>query len=589
MNFTSKEFSYEVGEFSEESLCQIICDYNKSDETKTKEKLLFRYLCQYLNHGRIVPRDEESLPTGPGEFIKTYLIEPQYLSQSFLKDYKNYYSETFSRFEKATLRIHFFSSSFDQDYFVQYVLSQLEPSKIDEINNSYQGFIVIKPLPNASFGEIFLKTPVHLQSVVKCQAEKIIRLAGKNLTIKGLFFQEQNNDISVCATNALWSAFQQTALIFNSLCPEPSEITLLAGLDTTGNRQMPSSKGFTHLQISTAIHKVNLVPEMRVRTSKGGSINGTNSMELPGIKSYENQPSFTNGDSINVLQNGNLKRFMYAYLRIGIPVLYGFEMPKEDQKPDDEANLLNQHLVTAIGYVFGNQFFSKNQESDFISRADKIKSIIVHNDALGPYSEIFFHGVADEKLWQYMVSIEFPDGNPQKAYSRSVIVPVLPEIKINYDSISHAVREVDLILSNYSNPSKGIQSHSGNLIWDIYLQTKEGYLEEILKEKNLEPAKKLDILNRRYPSFIWIARAFDAQTDTDLSNPAFELLYDATDSPKGFCLLYVNYLQNQYRSFFTEAVEEFMKNTFPEIKDLGDGLYETLIISQKHLDFFKNH
>lgn len=553
---------------------------------ETLGKVLYHYFQDFFIYGKI-PTKEDVIDSN-STFIKTLVFENFHLDNYFFKDYENFHCKSTIFIEKFTSRVHLFSNSFDKTYFESYLLGKTDLDSSCKLEENYQGFLIIKPTINATIGEVFLKPPmILLQSAnITCLVNRKVFFGGKQWELNGLSFQEQDKDISICATNALWIAFHGCSNIFKNIIPAPSEITISAGFDEFGNRLLPSTRGLNHRQISNAINYVGLISETRVRTPQSTyKLNHT-------------------------LVNKNLKRFLYGYLNLGIPILLGYEIPKADtnisindlQYLTGDETALDQHLVTVLGYKLEKETPREFQEEtdDFNSVADFIESLVVHDDSLGPYAEIIIENSPsseiknrtenrlsfEEIIKQYRLSIKIPRDNGEIAYTRSLVVPLSPDIKVSYEKVSQAIREINTLISlsnendndNYENPF--------TLIWDVCLQNEEFYLKNYLKGTKLTKRKKLELLTYPYPKYFWVARALNFKPGESLEAfvPLFEFLYDSSGSPNGFCLFKVNFFKKEYKDILVNSISLFLDEIILDMEYSNPEEYTQIIISKRHLN-----
>lgn len=161
-------------------------------------KIHFKYLLNYLFY------DIDGLN------IKTIVIEKNYTSESYLDDYFNYYSKCYHSYKKQCRRIHFFDTSFEKQKFIEV----LTINKKEEIWSSYQGHIVIKPLPKGVIGASLISPYKNKDKrYYTATREYNVTLFGKKLKIKTMPYQEQDSIVGSCASASLWFAFHITLII----------------------------------------------------------------------------------------------------------------------------------------------------------------------------------------------------------------------------------------------------------------------------------------------------------------------------------------------------------------------------------------
>ncbi|GHU90043.1 hypothetical protein FACS1894155_07870 [Bacteroidia bacterium] len=272
--------------------------------------------------------------------IGTIIRENDYTCLNYLDDYANYYARCYTLYEKHCRRIHFFSETFQEEYF-----SNMLQDPKHKTWKTYQGCMVIKPLPKGVFGITYLNT-YQKQNAAKnryytCLSLKKINLFGHELEIETMPFKEQDGIVASCATTALWMAFQKTSELFNTKAPSLSEVTILAGDKTSNSGKIFPSKGLEVYQVCKAINNNGLISELRT----------------------------------DLANERYFKGYVYAYLKGNVPILLGLRFPSNEE-----------HLVTINGYRFGQS----SNEIKYIS--DKIERLYVHDDQIGPFTRLIING-----------------------------------------------------------------------------------------------------------------------------------------------------------------------------------------------------
>lgn len=459
-------------------------------EQKIENTFHYRYFINYLY--------KES----NGLKASTVIIENDYTSVSYLGDYINYYAHCYFPYQKQCRRVHFFGAKFDLDTFLNMV--QLDSPK--ENWESYLGNIVIRPLPRGVIGATLIKPYEKKQNrFYTAIKEYSINLFGKPLKIKTLPYQEQDGIVHSCASSALWFALQKAADLFQSSVPTPSDITISAGFDTfyTG-KNFPSSSLEIN-QICKAIAATGLISEVR------------------------DASDFTSDSKW-------AKSFMYAYSRMGIPILLGINLENE-----------GAHLVTMNGYRFQEledpiDITKSNIKLDLISTY--INKVYAHDDQIGPFARLEFLTNSTYQLktscWENIKS-ETALG----ADISVIIVPLKNSIKVTFEHILDRITLIDFLLRKLLSVS---------FKWDIFLIESNSYKDHIRKKLGKNSKYDVDakeILLKSLPQYIWVAQAKifvqnDGRTESHL---IFDLIYDAVD---------VNlkpYYTNIYNRTFKEIID----------------------------------
>lgn len=336
-------------------------------------------------------------PNHDGLNARTILVEPPYVSQSYLIDYANYYAHCFAPYERYCKRVHFFAKVFTQDE----LLDALPRGDDHHIWAAYLGYVVVKPLP-APIGATLLRPYTdgnQKQRRYPVRRPYPVSILGHKLTIETLIFQQQDTNVSACATTALWMAFHKTAFLFQTKLPSPYHITGSAGnLFHNNGRNFPN-RGLDTYQILNAIESVGLVSEYR-------------NYAVP------TEATIEAGESTRQLQQA--KAFIYAYLRIGLPVLLFIHLKN-----------LGGHLITATGYREPQPGHTYSGSTALLS--DGIERMYVHDDGIGPYSRLGFNDAGGHLETAWPLHGDWSQREP--AALVAVAVPIVSDVRIQYEQV----------------------------------------------------------------------------------------------------------------------------------------------------------
>ena len=119
-------------------------------------------------------------------------------------------------------RLHFFRDKLDSKVIAEAV--NKDRKAIDQLQSSYLGFIVVKPLPSTVIGRTCLVTYGNKDRERNFPTVQNypVHILGIELNVSSLPFQEQDTDVAACATSALWSVFNSTGRIFQHSIPSPA-------------------------------------------------------------------------------------------------------------------------------------------------------------------------------------------------------------------------------------------------------------------------------------------------------------------------------------------------------------------------------
>jgi len=418
---------------------------------------------------------------------KSIIVEEQYISKDFFSDFSSYYSLCFKDYPKYCKRLHFFKEVYDKATFQSIIFNK---NNNKDFENSYIGFIVVKPIPFTIIGFTLLKNyPFSSKNSSReyfGTREYIIHLFGYKLKIRSLAFQEQDSVLSACATTAIWSTIQKAAdLDYQITIKSPYEITKDAGLmSSDGSRLFPNKNGLSILQMCQALTSSGLVVEVRhFRNSLGIYIQGSNSY---------------------------LKKLVYAYSPIGIPIIIIVNVPN--------GNSYDLHELAANGYKYSKSKIVPPR-SEISWKSDDIEKIYVHDDQVGPFARVEFKS-NDTLITNWTIN-----NGDKPTFTSSVLIPVFPKIRLSYDSIEAITIVIDEILSTAFN-----QIITFDFYWDIRVQFSEDYKNEIRLSTD-DNSIKSKIQLKSLPKYIWISSCYVGETIV------FDFIFDATEVANSMFLL----------------------------------------------------
>lgn len=431
----------------------------------------------------------------------TIVTERKYTDRDYLEDFAAYYVRCFGdKYPAICARLHFFQGKLGEEHFRSATTGE-------DLNNRYLGFIVVRPLPHACIGRTCLKTYNHdghrYYPVTRpCKAH----LLGFELAVDSLPFQQQDKAAAACATSAIWSALQGTAMLFQHRVYSPVEITRIATSQFPGLRRAFPNKGLNPTQMCAAVREAGLEPEM-----------------------------------IGVESEPSLQSTAYAYLRARIPILlnvalFDFSDGMVPEPYNRDWNL--GHAVAITGYSLGRCQTTPLPESGTLLRATRIDKLYVHDDQLGPFARLEFGGPTglvkfdgEERELGFSLRSFWPGRGGQLGdvcfAPWTLVIPVYHKIRVDFDTILQSVIRYEGKLRKKSNldlPALGVE-------WDIRLTTAAEFKADIRSQELVNDEVKWAVLSKPYPRFLWIASAC-FQT-----SPMIDLIFDATDVPVSSSLL----------------------------------------------------
>jgi hypothetical protein len=449
----------------------------------------------------------------------TIVVEHPYVDHDYLDDYAAYYAKCFHPYDRFCARLHFFTCTFTEDDFVSILRGVTTDSALSaaELNSSYLGFVVVKPLPGSFIGRTCLRTyPSENRRFYPTTRNYESHLFGISLSVEAVPFQEQDSTVAMCATSALWSALHGTGKLFQHSLLSPVEITKAATLNSDDPMRFLPNVGLTDEQIARAIRSVSLEPYF-----------------------------------VAVHNSYVLRSTVYAYLKGHIPLLLDIDLVDVNATEERNAtsgairapasavndqgdgrftisgNAMGSHEVAVVGYCLGGQP-EPLQESGFLLTATRVDKLYAHDDQIGPYARM----AVDSRgflstSWRGDTSMQ---QGTVWAIPGNLLVPLYNKIRIPFEKVHDAVLPLDSVLEELR--SDGAIPLSERLEWDIFLIASNDLKDEILHAAEIKGKYKQSILSRPMPRFLWRALA---RCGTE---KVVDLLFDATDIDKGRLFLF---------------------------------------------------
>jgi len=449
-----------------------------ADDASSKPQIL--YLYKYLK----------------GLQCASILVEHIYVDHDYLDDYCAYYARCYSQYRRQCRRAHFFKEQIEDIDFDK-LATTLEPSLTDKLKDSYLGYVVLRPLPDAVVGKTVLATwddrnePRHYSCVRSYEAN----LFGLRLQIDSLASQEQDTILAACATVSLWSAFQKVAPYYHTHIPTPSEITKAATQYTQTARPIPS-RGLSIEQICHAISENGLVPEV-----------------------------------YDVNRDTPLNSLIYAYVSGRLPVILGMRDPSSS----------SWHAVTICGYRLEDTVQCPSETAHTISLRQfyigrRIKEFYVHDDNLGPFTRLDSvhnsQASVSQRLNPRTFRREMYMGNTlvsEEWIPHVLIVPVYHKVRLRFATVQDAlnsfdsyIRSLNVILPNGAK--------FADVEWDVRLMDITQLRDWAFKDQGISESDKLSLLMRSRPRYVWVSTAYVRKTNL------ISVLSDATDMDRSFSL-----------------------------------------------------
>ncbi|TGD72640.1 hypothetical protein E4634_14045 [Mangrovimicrobium sediminis] len=209
---------------------------------------------------------------------KTLIVEPNYFDRDYLDEFAAFYGTSARGYKNICRRVHFFDSGEICRDLLERALSD-DKGAIKHFNDSYIGYIILRPLEAAPFGRTVLRhypqgnqQPTRIDTPARTYT---CHLAGLELRVEGLAWQQQDRGVSACATIGIWTLLHSSAFDDVHAIPTTADITRAAHLNSSlGNRPFPQS-GLKIEQMLEAILAHDLAPVITNPDAPGGYFSKT--------------------------------------------------------------------------------------------------------------------------------------------------------------------------------------------------------------------------------------------------------------------------------------------------------------------------
>jgi hypothetical protein len=497
----------ECAAFSRSTFIQAVQQASHSSETAPNEQT--KYLAGYLE------RDLSA---------KTLLVERHYIDRHFIEEFSAYYGRCLAPVPNACTRLHAFSLAFDTqalDERIRQAASGGFEQVLEELQEAYLGFIVVRPLPSVPLGRTVLRCPAGLETrKYETTVDYSVHLLGFELSVRGIAFQQQDVAVAACATTAIWTALQRMARHEGGRTPTPSAITQ-AAVKHVGHpgRPLPGRDGLTTIQICEALRAFEFGPEV---IQAGATVQGCE----------------------------KFRKLLGIYLRSGIPVILSV-VDRSRGEP-------RGHAVTVVGYREGGTPLESNERLGVIDGRGRrdlevvpvsltntaFDRLFIHDDRLGPYASASLEAVAGEE--GLYLRIKHPDDSPPDQFQvRHATVPLYPKLRSNAKDLLGSAFDLTPVIPRGSSVSLELYfTRSGSYMASLY--------EMRLDTNRLIHIQRSASLSR----YVGIARWY---VDGE---PVLDSVWDTTDirrRKRGECeaLLATVALHPKYEGFVDRCAEDY--------------------------------
>lgn len=402
---------------------------------------------------------------------KTIVVEEDYIDRDYLEDYAAYYDRCFRDYPRRTHRLHFFDLAFEKDDFDAFLAKEESSLSEQSLQDSYLGFVVVKPLPQSVVGRTCLRTypSDNGRRFFPSLRTYEVHLFGFRLEVQSLAYQEQDTVVAACATSALWSCFQGTGKLFQHSIPPPVEITEWAGEHMPENIVVASARAFpnaglTASQMAYAVRRVGLEPVV-VGTKNRHGLNGV----------------------------------AYAFLKGRIPCVLVCSLKEWDGSAFVS---MGQHAVAITGFSLIETPPQSFVDTGFQLRSARIDKLYGHDDQVGPFARMCWPAPEDAAAGLPVDEGILRTSWPGAVYAQIgfVLLPLYHKIRIPYSEIHDAMLELDRY-------AEGIRARLEPEVlraeWDIYLTTASDYKASVREHYPAWGVDPRESLYKELPRFLW--------------------------------------------------------------------------------------
>ncbi len=430
---------------------------------------------------------------------KSVLIERHYIDRDYMEDYAAFYSKSVRRIPNFCQRIHFFRSLSVE---IRKQLSGLKglartesldtfkKSCADFSRKEYLGFSVIKPLAGCPVGRTVL---LHLPEVSEdgntreftCTRPYRAHVAGVELTVHGLAFQQQDVGVSACATTAIWSALHKVRDLEEIAAATPAQITTLAAQYT--------------------------LPFGRAMPSEGLSID----QMCMAVQAFGVSPSLYNADDFNTARG-----HLYSASQSGIPSVLILREIGSD----------NYHAVTVVGH----KIYPQHRQTLIADKVDDpsgdLVALYIHDDRHGPYLRADLG--RDEAGLKFQILIDSNLREPEEWKLTHILIPLHGKIHLSFGDLRVLVTD-HLIPAWHAAAYEYLKSETTNSVtFQVRLLQPNTYAQELLRDQRPSMAD-LNVLLTTIPfsRYLGIVRL-----TSELTEP-IEVLIDTTSTMRNVTCL----------------------------------------------------
>jgi hypothetical protein len=459
-----------------------------------------------------------------GNPAQTMVFEEEYADKQYAEDYAQYFARALHGYPKLCSRVHFFRNDFSKFQFVSALESGGADPLLQQMQESYIGFLVIRPIPRTFIAKLCLNF-ADLEDVHLIKSSTEVSLFGLSLNVDSVPFTEQDRIVAACASAAIWSYLAATPGLGKKAAPSLSGITSAATLNSHKAIRTFPAQGLSADHIVSAFQRFNLEPVWL-------------------------------HDNIND-EFEKFKESQYSYLKNNIPVLMGVKV--YERTSIGGFSLKGLHCVCVVGFrkKAGQLYIDSKASASVVG--ENLNRLYVHDDRYGPYQELDLENLVDlgngEKAIPLVTRLDKSEnvdqsGGKQFFVPQTCLIAVDHKIRIPYSEIRNHCLAFGAFITNFLAYERSIANHlTGEQnsflrdaeklldpIWDIYLTPSNALKEELLASQNVRTFNsalpKSALLSTNFPKHVWRCRLI-SRDHFAIDTVMTDLLFDASDIPQG--------------------------------------------------------
>jgi len=435
---------------------------------------------------------------------KTVLVERNYIDYEYRDEFSFLYSKAFKNYGSYCTRLHLFGNRYTK-------IKEIENQEVGKLE--YLGYTVVRPTSVGKVGRTVIPPKINNpdKEYYLCIAPFKTHLFGKELTILGTPFIQQDTMVMRCAQACMWMVlrFMEQTQDF-SRC-SPSDITLNATKHLSLVGPTVPSDGLTAQQVVNALNNLGFSPIL-----------------------------FSKNQFTSAGEEWEPIKLAHEYLESQIPVIA----------------VVPNHVVTIIGHTFDHKPSGLREivrKKNIISSSHWVSAFFVHDDALGPYRLLPSPKYKAEKDLDLVPPKEYLYKNTDDI--RNIIVPLPPKVyyrALDVETTSHRlIADGDFLSYVRQEALQGNQTAleflsslqlktENPLVVRSYFMLSEKYKRILSDEplcEEMAPTLCREYKNMRMPRFVWISEITNVRRlskEKEVDRTIFgEILIDATAARYG--------------------------------------------------------